>query len=203
MRSMSRAAAPPPAEEDPLLLALQKALQALLRKAQNTYNLTETASEVDAFCGCLEAVLQHKFKSKQFYMFTVHPWSLVEASESWGDAEAEAVQLAKGVGSSDAARLRAWIFVQLNQRSLQPSLTAILEDEALRQTFFHEAALMNRPDCRQLLLDLLRPLGGLSFRLGAAAGLASVAVLATVVTNRTMPAFFSLAKLKSATIVSA
>ena len=83
MRSMSRAAAPPPAEEDPLLLALQKALQALLRKAQNTYNLTETASEVDAFCGCLEAVLQHKFKSKQFYMFTVHPWSLVEASESW------------------------------------------------------------------------------------------------------------------------
>lgn len=39
--------------------------------------------------------------------------------------------------------------------------------------FFTEPALLNR----QLLSDLLRPLDGLSFRLGVAAGLASVAVV--------------------------
>eukprot|EP00900_Chrysochromulina_parva_P024968 jgi/Chrpa1/7104/Chrysochromulina_OHIO_Genome00010982-RA len=39
--------------------------------------------------------------------------------------------------------------------------------------FFTEPALLNR----QLLSDLLRPLAGLSFRLGVAAGLASVAVV--------------------------
>ena len=39
--------------------------------------------------------------------------------------------------------------------------------------FFTEPALLNR----QLLSDLPRPLAGLSFRLGVAAGLASVAVV--------------------------
>ena len=46
-------------------------------------------------------------------------------------------------------------------------------DQALRGMFFTESALLNR----QLLSDLLRPLAGLSFRLGVAAGLASVAVV--------------------------
>jgi len=46
-------------------------------------------------------------------------------------------------------------------------------DQALRGMFFTEPALLNR----QLLSDLLRPLAGLSFRLGVAAGLASVAVV--------------------------
>ena len=47
-------------------------------------------------------------------------------------------------------------------------------DQALRGMFFTEPALLNR----QLLSDLPRPLAGLvSFRLGVAAGLASVAVV--------------------------
>ena len=46
-------------------------------------------------------------------------------------------------------------------------------DQALRGMFFTEPALLNR----QLLSDLLRPLAGLSFGLGVAAGLASVAVV--------------------------
>ena len=50
-------------------------------------------------------------------------------------------------------------------------------DQALRGMFFTEPALLNRLECRQLLSDLLRPLAGLSFRLGVAAGLASVAVV--------------------------
>ena len=124
-----------PAEDSPLLLAVSRALQALLRKAASLHQLTETASEVDAFCSTVEAVLQHRFKSRQFYMFTCHPWSLIEASESWGDLEAESVRLAREVGSSDAARLRAWLFVQLNQRSLQLSLGAVLDDDNLRATF--------------------------------------------------------------------
>merc|ERR1712185_360711 len=96
-----------PPEENPMILALQKSLQALLRRAAQLHALTETASEVDAFCGCLETVLLHKFKTKQFYMFTCHPWSLIEATEAWGELEASTIKLARGVGSSDAARLRA------------------------------------------------------------------------------------------------
>ena len=186
--SMSRATGVPETdivvEESPLLLSLRRALQALLRKASTSFNLTETAEEVDAFCGALEALLLHHFKSRQFYMFTCHPWSLVEQSESWGELEAESVALARNVGSSDPARLRAWIFVQLNQRSLQQSLGALLNDEGLRSTFFNDRALLLRQDCRQLLVDLLRPLRGLNFRLGAAAGLASVAVVADLVEPR-------------------
>lgn len=166
------------AEDSPLLLGVSRALQALLRKAASLHHLTETASEVDTFCGAIEAVLLHRFKARQFYMFTCHPWSLIEATESWGDLEAEGVRLAREVGTSDVARLRAWLFVQLNQRSLQLALGAVLDDDNLRTTFFHERALMQRAECRQLLIDLLRPLGGLSFRLGAAAGLAAVAVVA-------------------------
>ena len=112
-------------QDEPALLALQRALQALIRRASILSHLTENEIEVDAFCGCLETALAHKFKTRQFYMFTVHPWSLFEHAESWGEAEAEAVQLARSVGSSDAARLRAWLFVQLNQRSLQHSLSAV------------------------------------------------------------------------------
>ena len=44
----------------------------------------------------------HKFKSKQFYMFTVQPWSLVEQTEEWGVPEAEAVKLARDVGKTGA-----------------------------------------------------------------------------------------------------
>ena len=71
-----------PAEEEPLVLSLQRAFKALLRRAAVLVDLTEAASEVDAFCASLEAVLQHGFKSRQFYLFTVHPWSLVEQSVS-------------------------------------------------------------------------------------------------------------------------
>jgi hypothetical protein len=167
-------------EENPLFLSLQRSLQALLRRAAALHTLTEseTATEVDELCSCLEAILQHRFKARQFYMFTVHPWSLIESSESWGTTEAEAVHRAREVGKTDAARLRAWIFVQLNQRSLQLALGALINDQGVRSTFFQERALVQRAECRQLLVDLLRPLSGLSFRLGAAAGLASVAVVA-------------------------
>ena len=71
-----------PAEETPAILGIQRALQALLRKAARVHNLTEAESEVDAFCGCLEDVLQHKFKTRQFFMFTVHPWSMIEHTEA-------------------------------------------------------------------------------------------------------------------------
>ena len=161
------------AEDEPLLLTLQSAVKALLQTAQHLSMLTENASEVEVFCNTLEPVLLHKFKSRQFGIFTVHPWALVEHSEHRGDAEAEAVRLARSVGSSDAARLRAWIYVQLNQRSLRQTLSELLDDQAIRGMFFTEPALLNR----QLLSDLLRPLAGLSFRLGVAAGLASVAVV--------------------------
>ena len=59
-------------------------------------------------------------------------------------------------------------------------------DQALRGMFFTESALLNRshplgPGTSSrtcyALLDLLRPLAGLSFRLGVAAGLASVTVV--------------------------
>ena len=165
------------AEDEPLLLTLQSAVKALLQTAQHLSMLTENASEVEVFCNTLEPVLLHKFKSRQFGIFTVHPWALVEHSEHRGDAEAEAVRLARSVGSSDAARLRAWIYVQLNQRSLRQTLSELLDDQALRGMFFTEPALLNRLECRQLLSDLLRPLAGLSFRLGVAAGLASVTVV--------------------------
>ena len=85
----------------------------------------------------------------------VHPWSLIEAHEKVGIAEAEAVQLARAASTSDTARLRAWIFVQLNQRSLQHALSTLLEDDALRVIFYHESSLLVRPDCRELLVDLL------------------------------------------------
>ena len=147
------------AEDEPLLLTLQSAVKALLQTAQHLSMLTENASEVEVFCNTLEPVLLHKFKSRQFGIFTVHPWALVEHSEHRGDAEAEAVRLARSVGSSDAARLRAWIYVQLNQRSLRQTLSELLDDQALRGMFFTEPALLNRLECRQLLSDLLRPLG--------------------------------------------
>ena len=141
------------AESEPLLLDLQKVLQALLRTAATLHALTETATEVDAFCNSLEAVLGHKFKSKQFYLFTVHPWAMIEHSENYGAPEEDAVKLARSVGSSDAARLRAWTYVQLNQRSLQQSLCAILEDEALRAMFF------SAPGRLPAMRSLIRPPG--------------------------------------------
>ena len=165
------------AEDSPQLISLQKALKALLRRGAQLHELSESVDEVDAFCSCFEDVLMHKFKSKQFYMFTVQPWSLVEQTEEWGVPEAEAVKLARDVGKTDAARLRAWIFVQLNQRCLQQSMSAIVENAGLLGTFYYDTALLRREDCQQLIVDLLRPLTGLSFRLGAAAGLASVAVV--------------------------
>ena len=86
------------AEDEPLLLTLQSAVKALLQTAQHLSMLTENASEVEVFCNTLEPVLLHKFKSRQFGIFTVHPWALVEHSEHRGDAEAEAVRLARAVG---------------------------------------------------------------------------------------------------------
>ena len=66
------------AEDEPLLLTLQSAVKALLQTAQHLSMLTENASEVEVFCNTLEPVLLHKFKSRQFGIFTVHPWALVE-----------------------------------------------------------------------------------------------------------------------------
>ena len=55
--------------------------------------LTEALSEVEAFCSSLEGLLAHGFKTRQFLLFTVHPWAFVEHSEKFGELNAEAVRL--------------------------------------------------------------------------------------------------------------
>ena len=41
------------------------------------------------------------------------------------------VARARAVGSTDAARLRAWLYLQLNRRCLQIQLASLLADTAL------------------------------------------------------------------------
>ena len=55
--------------------------------------LTEALSEVEAFCSSLEGLLAHGFKTRQFLLFTVHPWAFVEHSEKFGELNADAVRL--------------------------------------------------------------------------------------------------------------
>ena len=161
------------AEHEPLLHALRQVLQRQLRSASETLPdpVTEASPDVEPTCAAIEAVLAHGFKSRQFYLFSVHPWSLVEHSEKLGAEEAEAVALARALGSSDDAKLRAWTYVHLNRRTLQPTLSALLADEALLTMMYLPTALLLREEARMMLLDLLRQLSSLSFRLGAAVGL--------------------------------
>ena len=113
------------AATEKLLSALQTATERLIRYAtrgtgkQLEPPLSEALSEVEAVCVALEGVLAHGFKTRQFLLFTVHPWAFVEHSEKFGELNAEAVASARAVGSSDAARLRAWLYLQLNRRCLQ------------------------------------------------------------------------------------
>ena len=85
-----------PAEER-LLTALQTATDRLVRHAtrgtgkQVEPPLTEALSEVEALCSALEGLLAHGFKTRQFLLFTVHPWAFVEHSEKFGELNAEAV----------------------------------------------------------------------------------------------------------------
>ena len=87
-----------PAEER-LLTALKTATDRLVRYAtrgtgkQVEPPLTEALSEVEAFCSSLEGLLAHGFKTRQFLLFTVHPWAFVEHSEKFGELNAEAVRL--------------------------------------------------------------------------------------------------------------
>ena len=117
--------------------ALQTATERLIRYAtrgtgkQVEPPLSEALSEVEAVCVALEGVLAHGFKTRQFLLFTVHPWAFVEHSEKFGDLNAEAVQTARSVGSTDAARLRAWVYLQLNRRSLQMQLASLLANGEL------------------------------------------------------------------------
>ena len=86
-----------PAEEQ-LLTALQTATDRLIHYAtrgtgkQVEPPLTEALSEVEGFCSALEALLAHGFKTRQFLLFTVHPWAFVEHSEKFGELNAEAVR---------------------------------------------------------------------------------------------------------------
>ena len=86
-----------PAEER-LLTALQTATDRLIHYAtrgtakQVEPPLTEALSEVEGFCAALEAFLAHGFKTRQFLLFTVHPWAFVEHSEKFGELNAEAVR---------------------------------------------------------------------------------------------------------------
>ena len=92
-----RASAAVPAEEQ-LLTALQTATDRLIHYAtrgtgkQVEPPLTEALSEVEGFCSALEALLAHGFKTRQFLLFTVHPWAFVEHSEKFGELNAEAVR---------------------------------------------------------------------------------------------------------------
>ena len=84
--------------EDQLLTALQTATDRLIHYAtrgtgkQVEPPLTEALSEVEGFCSALEALLAHGFKTRQFLLFTVHPWAFVEHSEKFGELNAEAVR---------------------------------------------------------------------------------------------------------------
>ena len=86
------------AVEGLLLTALQTATDRLVRYAtrgtgkQVEPPLTEALSEVEAFCSALEGLLAHGFKTRQFLLFTVHPWAFVEHSEKFGELNAEAVR---------------------------------------------------------------------------------------------------------------
>ncbi|KAL3899672.1 MAG: hypothetical protein SGPRY_012604 [Prymnesium sp.] len=161
------------AEEEPLLQAIRASLQQLIRAAAASLSspVTEAIPQVEPFCDSLEAVLAHSFKTRQFYVFSVHPWALAELSERQGPAEAEAVALSRAIASADEKRLRAWMYVHLNRGSLESTLSCLTMDQSLLEMMYLPSALMLREETRMMLLDLLRQLSSLSFNLGAALGL--------------------------------
>ena len=73
----------PPLAQPAAVTELQAATDRLVRYAtrgtgkQVEPPLTEALSEVEAFCSSLEGLLAHGFKTRQFLLFTVHPWSFV------------------------------------------------------------------------------------------------------------------------------
>ena len=88
-----------PAEER-LLTALQTATDRLIHYAtrgtakQVEPPLTEALSEVEGFWARRSRPFWHThgFKTRQFLLFTVHPWAFVEHSEKFGELNAEAVR---------------------------------------------------------------------------------------------------------------
>ena len=95
-----------------LLTALQTATDRLVRYAtrgtgkQVEPPLTEALSEVEALCCALEGLLAHGFKTRQFLLFTVHPWAFVEHSEKFGELNAEAVRQPYGSAAGCSCSLR-------------------------------------------------------------------------------------------------
>jgi len=146
-----------------------------------TVRLSEADSEVDSFCAAVEGVLSHRFKTRQFLLFSVHPWSLVEHAESLSPTSALVVSLARAVGRTDAARLRAWVYAHLNRKTLASELAQLI-DPPLAKLLYSRGALLLRADQRERFMEELEPLAGLAFALGRAVGLCTAAGSATSAT---------------------
>ena len=144
----STSEAPSEARLRPLHAAIQ-ALVAVARRAPDgphhhdrpSGGLSEAHAAVEEAIAEVEAVLSDGFKRRQFLLFKVHPWTLLEHAENFDAESAEAIELARAAGSTDSARLRAWVYVHLNRRTLHPQL-ARLCFAGIIETLYTPAALL-------------------------------------------------------------
>ena len=146
---MNRTASPAASERLRPLHAAIQSLVAVARRAPDgphhhdrpSGGLSEAHAAVEEAIAEVEAVLSDGFKRRQFLLFKVHPWTLLEHAENFDAESAEAIQLARAAGSTDSARLRAWVYVHLNRRTLHPQL-ARLCFAGIIETLYTPAALL-------------------------------------------------------------
>ena len=154
-----------------LLGEVQKVIGSIAVVAQSHESLTESLPEVECLCAVIERILAHRFKARQFMFFNVRPWSLVELAEEKGGFSAEMVRLARSVGATDTARLRAWLYIHLNNRSLDSEFSKLFKDQSVSSVMYTKGALLANSACCIEFIDALRPLTALTFCLGSSGGL--------------------------------
>ena len=151
-----------------LLSRLAACVDDVVERARSGAELRE--GEAEGMCAALEELLAHRFKRRQFLLFSVHPWSLAEHAEALSSAAAVRIGVARQTGSTDSARLRAWLYLLLNRRELAAEVDALLTPELCSLMYTRGAALLGSAE-RDRLVRTLKPLAALRFRLGASAGL--------------------------------
>ena len=67
-----------------LLSRLAACVDDVVERARSGAELRE--GEAEGMCAALEELLAHRFKRRQFLLFSVHPWSLAEHAEALSSA---------------------------------------------------------------------------------------------------------------------
>lgn len=165
------AASSPPNSTTVLVQRLRMSANALLVRATEVSRPLNALDDGDAALALLmaiEAVLEHGYSSRVgHFLRSAHFWQLLEQLELFGGTSSAGVAAARaaGVGGGDRERAHAWLCWELNRAQLHADLGLVLEERALREAHYAEAALLCDELQRSTFLCLLEPLSQIRFEL--------------------------------------